>query len=135
MRTSVLIVSAGLTGLLASCVGMPGDSMGGDFRVPPVPFPVGGSGYAPPAPAPAAPMAPPISPIQQYNEPGQIEVHGAVKSTDCYEMEKRFKAQGRNIRLAKIKRNDIGTGGVLQWMCIFEGDDAQTGWFEDRRYN
>lgn len=135
MRTFVLFASVGLTGLLASCVGMPGDSMGGDFRLPPVPVPVGGGGYAPAAPAQPAPMAPPISAIQQYNEPGQIEVHGAVRASDCKDMERRFKQQGRRVTLTKVQRNNIGTGGVLQWMCVFEGPDAQTGWFDDRRYN
>lgn len=63
------------------------------------------------------------------NEAGVRETHGAVNASDCDVMASNFKKEGRNVKLVERKKNDLGTGGVLNWICIFEGADAAVGHF------
>ena len=122
---------------LTACVGT------GDGRSVPL-FPVpgsggGGSGGTPIfKPAPAEPMAPSVllSESDIYSE--QYEKHGAADASDCYQMEQRFKSEGRKIRLVKVVRNYLNSGGgVLEFLCLFDGEDAEveSSAFEDYRYN
>jgi len=75
----------------------------------------------------------PPSTNHQYNEPGVQEVHGAVKERDCYKMAKNFRQQGRNVTLVRVERS-TNPGATLRYNCIFEGKDAQTGWYDEKRY-
>lgn len=61
-------------------------------------------------------------------EEGEIEQHGAVTPQDCRNLLKRFKADGRDVDLVEIQPNPYGTGGVLKYLCIFAGPDAQRGY-------
>lgn len=69
----------------------------------------------------------------QGNQDGVQELHGAVNESDCYKMEQKFQRQGRRIRLVETKRSN-NPGAVLRWMCVFQGEDAQTGYYDERRY-
>ena len=80
------------------------------------------------APAPAKNLAP----IQASPSPVQ-ETHGAVSQQTCYEMEAKFQRDGRRIRLVDTRRS-TNPGAVLRWICIFEGEDADQGYFEEKRY-
>ena len=105
------------------------------------PVPAGlpsGSGYAAPrAPtAPAAPLAPAVMLSSQY-DPSQYEIHGAVNAEDCYRMLERFQQEGRRVWLKAVERNQANQGGgVLEWMCVFDGEDAgpTATPFEDNRF-
>lgn len=66
-------------------------------------------------------------------EPGKREQHGAVKRNNCTDMARRFKAEGRDVKLKAIERNNLGTGGVLKWICVFDGPDAEPGYY--RKYD
>ncbi|MDX2241399.1 MAG: hypothetical protein NW224_12005 [Leptolyngbyaceae cyanobacterium bins.302] len=66
----------------------------------------------------------------EYNEPGVQEVHAVASEEDCRSMLRQFKLQGRNIKLKKILKGR----GTLPYNCIFEGEDAQTGVFDEKRY-
>ena len=68
----------------------------------------------------------------QYNAPG-VELHGATTEANCYKMEKTFKQQGRNLKLTRVNRTN-NPGAVLRFLCVFEGIDAQAGWFDEKRY-
>lgn len=79
--------------------------------------------------APAKPIAPPVYKVEQ---------HGAVDINGCYSMADRFKKEGRKVTLKEIMKNPFNEGGgVLEFLCIFEGEDAESGAseFEDYRYN
>jgi len=69
----------------------------------------------------------------QYNEPGRQEVHGAVNESDCYNMERIFQRQGRKVRLVRVQRTN-NPGAVLKVACIFQGEDADNSYYNDRRY-
>jgi hypothetical protein len=69
----------------------------------------------------------------EYNEPGKTELHGATTENACYKMEQTFKRQGRKLRLIRVDRLN-NPGAVLRFLCIFEGEDAQTGYFDENRY-
>ncbi len=69
----------------------------------------------------------------QGNEPGVQELHGVVNQRDCYDMERNFRRQGRRIKLVGTQKS-TNPGAVLRWMCIFQGEDAETGWYDERRY-
>lgn len=93
------------------------------------PVPVGlpsGSGFAAPK-APAAPaqlQVPPVNFSSQY-DPSVYEIHGAVTADDCYRMLERFLNEGRRVHLVAVERNQANLGGgVLEWMCVFDGEDA-----------
>lgn len=83
----------------------------------------GGGGGSAPAPAQAPAQTRP-------NVPGTAgvmairEQHGAVNQSNCYDMEARFKREGRNVRLVEVKPNDLGVGGVFAWICVFEDDGS-----------
>jgi len=57
------------------------------------------------------------------------EQHGAASEGSCYKMAQRFQRAGRRVKLVRTERNNLGVGGVLTWKCIFEGEDAQPGWY------
>jgi|SRR5579885_1391286 len=57
------------------------------------------------------------------------EQHGAVKRSDCQRIAARFKRAGRRVRLVDVQPNHLGSGGVLEYICIFEGEDAEEGWY------
>jgi hypothetical protein len=57
------------------------------------------------------------------------ERHGAVRASDCNKMAERFRRAGRRVRLVRVIPNDVGVGGVLRVVCLFEGEDAQEGWY------
>ena len=106
----------------------------------PVPaLPSGGSQPAPRAPAPAAPsepLAPPVM-LSSQHDPSQYEIHGAVTAADCYQMLQRFHQEGRRVWLKAVERNPANQGGgVLEWMCVFDGEDASPTAtpFEDNRF-
>ncbi|MGG6293807.1 hypothetical protein ACQ4M4_05225 [Leptolyngbya sp. AN02str] len=83
-----------------------------------------------PAPTNTFPIAP-----DEVNIPGKQEVHGATSAAHCKQMERTFRLQGRNLRLTKTKRNPSNLGGgVLTTLCVFEGPDAQSATFQDKRY-
>lgn len=65
-----------------------------------------------------------------YNLPRVREVHSATSRESCLKMMQRFQKEGRNIQLKEIRP---GTGD-LPFYCVFEGPDAQTEYWEDRRY-
>jgi hypothetical protein len=103
----------------------------------------GGGSYS--APAKSAPQQVPVKPlpitptgeqaIEASPSPSPIaqETHGAVSQQKCRDMAAKFKQQGRRIKLVDIQRS-TNPGAVLQYICIFEGEDAQQGYFEDTRY-
>lgn len=111
-----------------------------ELRPVPLGLPSGGSFSVPQAPtapaAPAAPMAPPVLLSSQY-EPSQYEIHGAVTANDCYKMLERFLKEGRRVNLIAVERNQANQGGgVLEWMCVFDGEDADPAAtpFQDDRF-
>lgn len=64
------------------------------------------------------------------------ESHGAVNASDCERMLERFKREGRNIELVDVLPNQIGTGGVLRFQCVFEtldGEQAEPDYYSDPR--
>ena len=94
-----------------------------------IPAPVGGGNsgsYTAPAPAKN------LAPIQASPSPVQ-ETHGAVSQQTCYEMEAKFQRDGRRIRLMDTRRS-TSPGAILRWICVFEGEDADQGYFEEKRY-
>ncbi|BAY58531.1 hypothetical protein NIES2135_54040 [Leptolyngbya boryana NIES-2135] len=101
-----------------------------EFTVP-VPVGGGGSGYSD-APSRSAPIAPPAFNISEDpgNIPGQREVHYAATEQGCQDMARRFKNEGRQLRLRKTER----VGGPLSWKCVFEGSDATDNYYGDDRY-
>lgn len=109
-----------------------------ELRPVPLGLPSGGGLAAPQVPAaPAAqPMAPPVLQSNQY-DPSEYEIHGAVTAGDCYIMLARFLREGRKVRLVAVERNQANQGGgVLEWMCVFDGEDADPAAtpFEDDRF-
>ncbi len=84
-------------------------------------------------PLPAAEMAAGEIPPEQV---GVRELHFVVGRKNCSQMAKRFREDGRNVRLIDIRPNPYGHGGFqLRFICIFEGPDAQPGYFSrDKRY-
>lgn len=69
-------------------------------------------------------------------EGGVIETHGAVTPEGCKALAMRFKEWGRKVDLIEVRPNTIGTGGILQWECIFAGPDAEVGYDGfNRNYN
>jgi hypothetical protein len=69
----------------------------------------------------------------QGNQEGQQEIHGAVNESDCHRMERNFRRQGRRVRLVDVRRTN-NPGAVLRFMCVFQGEDASAGWFDEKRY-
>jgi hypothetical protein len=63
-----------------------------------------------------------------YNEPGKVEIHFATSPEGYRNMLRRFRNEGRSLTL-KIRR----VGGPLPFKCIFEGSDAEAGYYDDRR--
>ncbi len=125
-------VSLGLLFALCSCISNPD---GG--AIPIIPFPSGGSGGSV-----TASRAEPMAPLAIKSDSGisynDYEQHGAVNSNDCYQMELRFKKEGRKVTLVKVVPNPLNKGGgVLNYLCLFDGEDAEkeTSVFEDYRYN
>lgn len=59
---------------------------------------------------------------------GVLETHGATTPDGCRALAKRFNEWGRNVELIEVKRNEIGSGGVLEWQCTFAGPDAEIGY-------
>jgi hypothetical protein len=92
-------------------------------------IPVGGGSAVRPLPA-----APPNQQMARDpgNVSGQQETHGVVNRSDCSELERKFQNQGRRIRLVDRIRS-TNPGAALQWICVFEGEDAQEGYFDDNR--
>ena len=90
----------------------------------------GGNSGSYTAPAPAKNLAP----IQASPSPSPIqETHGAVSQQTCYEMEANFQRQGRRVTLVDTRRS-TNPGAILRWICVFEGEDADQGYFEEKRY-
>ena len=81
--------------------------------------------------APAAPREVQTQP--QYNEPGKTEFHGATTQDGCRKMAERFKREGRRVTLTKTYRSK-NPGAVLVWTCVFEGEDAEFGHFDEKRF-
>jgi hypothetical protein len=111
------------------------------IALPPPPIGGGGGSYNPPVarqvpaarPTPPGAFYTPDDNFLYYNEEGQ-EVHGAVSRADCYEMERKFRRQGRRLKLVDVQKNKYNLkGGVLRYLCIFEGDEAVDNWFDDNR--
>lgn len=140
MRTKTLMIGCILALGLTAC------NDASEFN--PVPIGVApGGGNAPAQPAQPAPAQPaPAEPnytgtggamLQQSSQP-QREIHGAVNSSDCQRMLERFRRDGRRLRLVNVRRNDIGVGGVLAWICEFEEEtpgQVDNSYYQDRRYN
>jgi hypothetical protein len=93
-----------------------------------------GESYSSPVPPAQTPLAPPQAHIhpERVNIPGQQEVHGAVSESACYDMAHQFRKDGRTLRLKEVRF--VG-GTELPYVCIFEGEDAESGYFDDRRYD
>ncbi|PZV09158.1 MAG: hypothetical protein DCF22_18930 [Leptolyngbya sp.] len=68
-----------------------------------------------------------------HNQEGQTEIHGATTRENCRKMEQTFKRQGRKVQLVDMRRS-TNPGAALEWVCVFQGTDAQAGWFDERRY-
>ena len=66
----------------------------------------------------------------QYNEPGIQETHAAATEEACRDMARRFKREGRNVQLVQV----LTGKGTLPYTCVFAGSDAQTGYFDEKRY-
>ena len=81
--------------------------------------------------APAAPREVQTQP--GYNEPGKQEFHGATTQDGCRKMAERFKREGRRVRLTKMYRAN-NPGAVLVWTCVFEGEDAEFGHYDEKRF-
>lgn len=94
-----------------------------------VPVAVGGGGYSQPQPR-SSPMAPGYDRTDPGNVEGQQETHAVSDRNDCDAMARKFRKQGRRIQL--VERRYVG--GQLRYLCIFEGEDAQPGYFDDNRY-
>lgn len=96
------------------------------------PAPVGGGsgGYSYQQPR-SSPIAPGYDRTEDPgNVEGQRETHAVTTRNDCDEMARRFRQQGRRVQL--VERRYVG--GQLPYLCIFEGEDAQSGYFDDNRY-
>jgi hypothetical protein len=118
-RIRLLALLLGL--ILIGCTdAMPGDSIGGQSRprVPMIPIPQTEGTQA--------------ETEEVESEPVQ-ERHGVTTRQACREMADRFKRQGRQVELVEVKASD-NPGATLKFTCIFEGKDAQEGWFEDSRF-
>jgi hypothetical protein len=124
------LVLACCTILLAGCMDVPGDSYG----YPPVLAPVGGGAVAPAAPPVQAPAPVHVMPIEiPPEEPGKVEIHGAVSPANCRKMAERFKQEGRKVWLDQIVPNPAGHGSfVLRFLCIFKGKDATPAWYGEQ---
>lgn len=74
----------------------------------------------------------PLAPMMRDpgNVRGQRETHSVTHSAKCDEMLRNFQQQGRRLKL--IERRYVG--GQLPYLCIFEGVDAQPGYYDDNRY-
>lgn len=83
-------------------------------------------------PLPAAEMTTEIPPEQA----GVRELHFVVNRSNCERMAKRFRDEGRKVTLVDTKPNPYGHGGFqLRFVCIFEGPEAQPGYFSrEKRY-
>ncbi|BAS57928.1 hypothetical protein NIES2135_26900 [Leptolyngbya boryana NIES-2135] len=66
------------------------------------------------------------------NVPGKQETHGVTQRSACKEMEHKFQQQGRRVRLARVIRSS-NRGAVLRYICVFEGEDAQYGYYDRYR--
>lgn len=64
------------------------------------------------------------------NVSGRRETHAVANSAICDEMLRNFQQRGRRLKL--IERRYVG--GQLPYLCIFEGVDAQPGYYDDNRY-
>lgn len=121
--------SLGLLFVLCSCVPNP------DGAAIPI-IPLGGSGGT--TIRPAEPRAPSVLNSNSELPSERYEQHGAVDEASCYQMEARFRKEGRKVTLAKIVKNHFNkSGGVLEVMCLFTGEDAEIEptVYEDYRYN
>lgn len=126
MKRSSVLVSLILLSGLTSCMAMPGDSLGGDRPwVPPVPV----GGQSQPRAIPGEMYTGEVQPVQPVQEK-----HGVTLFNKCREMLQRFKREGRKINLVDIQRNP-NPGATLRFICIFEGEDAEEGYYHDTRYN
>ncbi len=104
----------------------------------PVPIGIGGGGtggsYS--APAKSAPVQTPLAPLPIEQDPGNIpgkqETHAVMNESDCYDMANQFKKMGRKLTLSRVINNS-NSNLDLKYICIFEGSDAATGYFDDRR--
>lgn len=67
-----------------------------------------------------------------YNIPGKRETHAVADPRTCYDMANKFQKQGRRLKLAKPPQF-VGGRTPLPYLCIFEGEDAQGGYFNDNR--
>jgi hypothetical protein len=75
------------------------------------------------------------SPQDDYwAEDGVRELHAVTSADLCNRMAERFKREGRKVELVDIQRNP-NPGAMLPFLCIFEGEDAKAGYYNDRRYN
>jgi len=113
---------------LNGCGGLVGDSITDQGRTAAAP-PLIVDGYGNPAPELQQAPVMPINNDDLSNVPGEREVHAAGSEEDCYKMLKRFKAEGRDLKL----RVEFSTG-ELPVRCIFEGADAEAEYYRDRRY-
>jgi hypothetical protein len=79
-----------------------------------------------------------VPPVNYEQDPyAEYEQHGAVNQDDCRRMEERFQREGRRVRLVNAVPNPFnGGGGVLGWLCLFDGEDAhpEATPFEDDRF-
>jgi len=68
-----------------------------------------------------------------YNEPGAQELHGATSRENCNTMAERFKREGRKLKLVRVDKS-TNPGATLQYICVFQGEGATTGYFDEKRY-
>lgn len=125
--------------LLAAITGCIGNPDGGP-SIPAIPFPSGGNGGVSRGGDIRLPRVPEtvIPPVFRAQAVKVQEQHGAADADSCYQMQARFKKEGRDVKLVEIAANPYNKGGgALEFMCIFEGPDAVKGGetYEDYRYN
>lgn len=50
----------------------------------------------------------------------KVQVFGVTSPDRCHNVVKRLQRHGYKARLVRARRNNIGSGGVLQWVCDIE---------------
>ena len=66
------------------------------------------------------------------NIPGVQETHAVANRNDCDRMERKFRGQGRRLRLVD-RLQSANPNDPLRWVCVFQGEDAAPGYFNDNR--
>jgi hypothetical protein len=71
------------------------------------------------------------NPDDRYNVPGLRESQAVASEVDCYKMAQKFRQDGRKLELKRTSRSG---DAQLPFLCVFEGEDAVDGRYQDKRY-